>query len=555
MRPAMRSFPVLAAFLAALAAAPPLHAAAERLEPGRPLRAEVRGGGSHEWRLRLAAGEYARVVVMQRGIDVVVTALAPDGGVAGEVDSPNGTNGPEPLAIAAKVAGDYTVRATSPDTAAAPGACEARVEYVLSAAEYARWSPVRLEPKQLEAVEGVYEAGPGRRVLVGIHDDLGGGLTVTDTGTRAFRMLHAHSATEFFTGRTALADFPVETGYEFRRAADGRVDGVWVRPRKGEAVFARRVGPGGREPVAFSNGGLTLRGTLTLPPGPGPHPAIVLVLGSGPATRNLSPMTQLFSGLGFAVLSYDKRGTGESPGDWRTAGFDELAGDAVAAVDYLATRADVDSARVGLWGVSQGGWVGSLAAARSPRVKFMVVHAGSGVPVWENVVHEEYSALRDAGLEGKDLEEGRAIAATLYRMAADGAGWAKAREYVATVKDRPATNLLWLANAGESNSNWQWWPRNGHVDPSKVVPQVRCPVLWFLGDRDSQVPCAESEKRLRAAFAAGGNRDATVRVLERAGHPFLDCDTGLRSELPKLATFVPGYLDAMSDWLLAHAGR
>ncbi len=86
-----------------------------------PVERELRGGEKHDYPLRLDAGEYALVVVEQRGIDVVVGAYAPDGAKIAEVDSPNGANGPEPVPIAATRSGSYRIEVRSFDAKAQPG--------------------------------------------------------------------------------------------------------------------------------------------------------------------------------------------------------------------------------------------------------------------------------------------------------------------------------------------------------------------------------------------------------------------------------------------------
>src|SRR5262249_13179030 len=189
-------------------------------------------------------------------------------------------------------------------------------------------------------------------------------------------------------GPTIMREFPVEGEFTFQESPGGDIAAVRFRRGKEASPFARKVSPRTTEGVSFRSGELTLRGTLWLPTGAGPYPAIVYAHGSGPATRNVAFYPALFSHLGFAVLAFDKRGAGESEGDWKAASFDDLAGDVLAGIAYLGSRPDIDGKRIGIWGVSQGGWIGSLAAARSGKVAFLAVQVGSGVPVWENVVHE-----------------------------------------------------------------------------------------------------------------------------------------------------------------------
>src|SRR5262245_48427619 len=58
---------------------------------------ELKGGEAHSYRITLVTGQYMRVVVEQKGINVVVTLFAPNGQKLSEVDSPNGNQGPEPV--------------------------------------------------------------------------------------------------------------------------------------------------------------------------------------------------------------------------------------------------------------------------------------------------------------------------------------------------------------------------------------------------------------------------------------------------------------------------
>src|SRR5262249_14421298 len=131
---------------------------------------------------------------------------------------------------------------------------------------------------------------------------------------------------------------------------------------------------------SFENGDVTLAGSLLLPLTPGPHPAVIFVHGSGPSSRNDYRLwANYFAANGFATLIFDKRGVGESTGNWAAAGFDELAGDALAEIEQLKTRADIQPQKIGLCGMSQAGWIMPLAASRSADVAFIISLSGAGV--------------------------------------------------------------------------------------------------------------------------------------------------------------------------------
>ncbi|HET6682564.1 MAG TPA: alpha/beta hydrolase, partial [Gaiella sp.] len=165
---------------------------------------------------------------------------------------------------------------------------------------------------------------------------------------------------------------------------------------RGATIAGRRVPllPLRSIPVRFRSDGATLAGTLLIPPGSGRRAAVAYVAGSGPTTRAYLPELQaLLLHNGVAVLAYDKRGVGASggsyPGESPTeAAIDQLARDAAAAARFLAERAEVDPARVGLAGHSQAGWIMPLAASREAAVRFLVTFSGPAVTADENDLYQ-----------------------------------------------------------------------------------------------------------------------------------------------------------------------
>ncbi|HJQ25263.1 MAG TPA: hypothetical protein VKA60_15190, partial [Blastocatellia bacterium] len=98
------------------------------LVQGQAVEREMRGGEAHLYRIALKQGEYLHVAVEQKGVDVVVRLFGPDGKQLTEVDSPNGTQGPEPVSWIAETAGEYRLEVKAPDEKAVPGRYEIKVE-------------------------------------------------------------------------------------------------------------------------------------------------------------------------------------------------------------------------------------------------------------------------------------------------------------------------------------------------------------------------------------------------------------------------------------------
>jgi pimeloyl-ACP methyl ester carboxylesterase len=126
--------------------------------------------------------------------------------------------------------------------------------------------------------------------------------------------------------------------------------------------------------VHIERGDVTLAGRMLVPNRPGPHPAVVILAGGGRDSQvNYTPrfIATRLARCGIAALIYDKRGTGLSGGVWERTTFDDLIDDAVAALDHLRADPRIDAARTGLIGISQGGRLAPVAAARAGGVAFL----------------------------------------------------------------------------------------------------------------------------------------------------------------------------------------
>ncbi|MBL8204136.1 MAG: CHAT domain-containing protein [Blastocatellia bacterium] len=105
------------------------------LEIGKPIERELAGGQSHVYQLSLAAGQYLHIVTEQRGIDVVIAWFGPNGKKLIEVDSPNGTQGPEPLTWTTESSGNYRLEIRSLEKDAKTGRYEIQIVALRTATE------------------------------------------------------------------------------------------------------------------------------------------------------------------------------------------------------------------------------------------------------------------------------------------------------------------------------------------------------------------------------------------------------------------------------------
>src|SRR5262249_9308289 len=96
------------------------------LEKGKPIEREIAAGQTEQYRLPLTEGEYVRVVVEQKGVDVMVVLLGPDGKKLDEVDSQNVRQGTDTLSFIATISGSYRVE-VHPSKEAPAGRYEIRI--------------------------------------------------------------------------------------------------------------------------------------------------------------------------------------------------------------------------------------------------------------------------------------------------------------------------------------------------------------------------------------------------------------------------------------------
>ena len=338
-----------------------------------------------------------------------------------------------------------------------------------------------------------------------------------------------------------------------------------------------------REPFPYSvteveipnlEGGVTLAGTLTVPPGPGPFPAAVLVSGSGPQDRDETlmghkPFLVLADHLtrkGIAVLRYDDRGVGSSTGSFASATSRDFASDALAAVGFLQQRAEMGA--VGIVGHSEGGLVGPLAATLSPQVEYVVMLAGPGV-TGEEIIQLQTDLISradgaDDALVAANLETQRRlfaavrsepdpdVAAPRLRAILEESVAALPPEARQAMGDEAASSAL---DTQVRQVNSPWFRFFLSYDPRPTLERVTVPVLALNGALDLQVPAEVNLREISDALRRGGNPDFTALQLPGLNHLFQTATSGSPTEYASIPeTMSPTALETVSGWILERFG-
>jgi pimeloyl-ACP methyl ester carboxylesterase len=304
------------------------------------------------------------------------------------------------------------------------------------------------------------------------------------------------------------------------------------------------------EEVRFSSGDIVLAGTLYTPRSAGRHPAVVLIHGSGPETRREPGFYARFlARRGIAGLAYDKRGAGESSGETYGAGYDAYAADALAAVELLRARPDIDPSHVGLFGHSEGEWVASLAAIQDPEIAFVVVTGASGTSPGEQVQAELRLRLEGLGHGRAVIERALALNEQVFHYQRTGEGGKELSAALGAASAEP-----WFDDAGEiprrlyPHEEYSWWRSVMDFDAAGTWRQVSQPVLLLKGGRDPNSPAEQMKQRIEQALREGGNLRFHTVIYPDADHSLLEWPLGAGIPPP---VFADGYLETLAGWVQA----
>jgi dienelactone hydrolase len=248
------------------------------------------------------------------------------------------------------------------------------------------------------------------------------------------------------------------------------------------SVYARQAPPASQRNTVVVNEGSNLAATISYPAGKGPFPGVVLVHGSGRTTRDqLSRQRDHLVSQGLVVLAYDKRGVGESTGDYVNVGVRTsrermplLGRDALACLRALRAAERLDPTRLGFLGASQAGWIipAAIAAADTGEVRFAVILSGPATSVG---LEHAYSEATGDGI-------------------------------------RPAEAL----SDADIDARVDAYRGPQGFDHVPILRRMKPVTLWLIGERDESIPVRHTLRHLRAAIAEGA--PITLRTYPDANH-------------------------------------
>jgi pimeloyl-ACP methyl ester carboxylesterase len=331
------------------------------------------------------------------------------------------------------------------------------------------------------------------------------------------------------------------------------------------------------EEVSYENTlqNVHLAGTLTKPSKGTKFPVVLLITGSGAQDRDESigmhkPFALIADYLtkqGIAVLRVDDRGVGGSTGNFRASSSADFATDVIAGINYLKTRNDIDAAKIGLLGHSEGGLIAPYVAARNKNVAFIVTLAGPVTGGQKLNDFQNTLPMTRAGMSKETIDAFLLLHHTLTNAAvsiADEADYKNAvqRIFIDWKQKQSPEIVKRLINGADADvipklqSDYAtfrnaWWKFVFSYDPVPDLEKLTIPVLALNGEKDEQV---EAKTNL-AAFneALKKSKSKNYRTIEVAGvnHLFQHCKEcgSIKEYLALEETFDAPTLAIISDWI------
>ena len=390
---------------------------------------------------------------------------------------------------------------------------------------------------------GEYRLDDGALFSVGGGENAFDGLTYIHFGTGRTGSLFAVDSTRFVAGPRRYDSDPVSFTVQFEPN-----DQIVITSPDGKRFRGIRSVLYREQDVTFpSTGGVQLAGTYTVPTTRGPHPAVIMLHGSDPHSRFRGNVVTFFASRGIAVLTWDKRGNFRSGGSFAAATIDTFAADGAAAIRWLRAQPEIDPRRVGVWGISQGGWPASVLAAHDSSLAFVILHAGSSLtPAVQGEDEMRMRVIETGGTQG-DMDDLLAY----YRHYLDVLRGAATRESLddlyRTLRDK-GNRYIW-SPAVSTSPRERWQAGINDFDPVPNWSRARVPVLAMFGEFDGYVPPETNVPVFRAAFARSGNRDTTIVVFRNANHRFEESSRRISRDWIIGSRYLPEYYTTMAAWL------
>lgn len=314
------------------------------------------------------------------------------------------------------------------------------------------------------------------------------------------------------------------------------------------------------EQIVFNSESFEIAGELNLPVGRGPYPVVVFVHGDGPNDRTAGgtypPIMARMESAGYATFAWDKPGTGDSTGEIDRSRLGEQRAQIVLdAIEVLKTRADLDHRQIGLWGISQAGYIMPRVLLKSEDIAFMIAVSCPGMAGVDQGAYLVSAQAICAGFPDEQAEQMRNLLGAIERVPTYEDFVVYKQSLDALPGIRGAT-IFGYTMGIMPEEEWHGYDPGSEYfwDPMEVIEQTKIPVLAFFGEKDTQVDPFQGAMAYQEALERAGNPNSRVELIPGADHNIILSETGCLEEREKRwprewTKYAPEYLDILEEWL------
>jgi pimeloyl-ACP methyl ester carboxylesterase len=314
------------------------------------------------------------------------------------------------------------------------------------------------------------------------------------------------------------------------------------------------------EEIVFYSGPFKLVGNLTLPEGRGPHPLVIFVHGDGSNDRTAGgtylPIMERMLNAGYAIFAWDKPGTGQSTGEIdRNQLIEQRSQIVLKAISVMTEHPEIDSTRIGMWGISQAGYIMPAVLSRNDNIAFMIAVSCPGEAGVEQGAYLISAQAICAGLPSEDAKQVEDLLSAIERAQT----YKEYKDLISHLDDYwilSSLDVLGFSPEIKPQAEWHVPNLQGDYfrDPMQIIEQTTIPILAFFGSQDTQVDPIQGADAYRAALQRAGHPFSRVVLIQNVDHNIVVSETGCLVERKwrsskEWLNYPPEYLDMLEEWL------
>ena len=405
----------------------------------------------------------------------------------------------------------------------------------------------KISAERIQHLGGLYKFKNGRTILLSPAQWT---LRYYNLEDGAFRTFFPESRTQFFAGTGYLEPTPIEYVINFNQ--ENKL--VFHDLKSNVKTIAERDESIEFEKIWVQNGNIKLSAMLFLPAqNEGLVPGVAIAAGSGRQNKygssGLPHHRAIWLALhGYATIIFDKRGVGDSEGNYDNRTQDLLASDVASMADYLASHPRVDSNNVGLLVHSQSGIYAPKTIAMSKNISFAAVISTTLVNGELQEIVRTKQQLEADGYSKEDIADAVTTQVLKFFYANHRIGWDAYVNAYNRVKDKEWFDNIIGSTIDPNRHSWDFWKDGNGFEPYKLWQKIDIPVLMLFGTSDPINPINKNLEVLKLSYAGDREKLLTIKIYENADHGlFMATEGGLFEE--SKVNQLTNYLEFVDRWI------